>query len=64
MRVTGPAGTETRSYDAVLVANGHHWDPRWPEPAYPGTFAGEQIHSHDYRSGDQLAGRDVVVRAT
>ena len=61
VRVTGPAGTETRSYDAVLVANGHHWDPRWPQPAYPGTFAGEQIHSHDYRSGDQLAGRDVVV---
>ena len=20
----------------VLVANGHHWDPRWPEPAFPG----------------------------
>ena len=47
--------------DAVLVANGHHWDARWPEPAYPGTFEGEQIHAHDYRSRDQLAGRDVVV---
>ena len=23
-------------YDALLVANGHHWDPRWPEPAFPG----------------------------
>ena len=34
--ITGPDGTETRTYDAVLVANGHHWDPRWPEPAYPG----------------------------
>ena len=30
-----PDGTETRTYDAVLVANGHHWDARWPEPAYP-----------------------------
>ena len=57
----GPTATESASYDAVLVANGHHWDPRWPEPAYPGTFDGEQIHAHDYRSGDQLAGRDVVV---
>src|SRR5262249_2467254 len=28
-------------YDALLVANGHHWDPRWPEPAFPGTFDGE-----------------------
>ncbi|MFE3292665.1 flavin-containing monooxygenase [Rhodococcus sp. NPDC059234] len=61
VRTTGPAGERVGSYDAVLVANGHHWDPRWPEPAYPGTFTGEQIHSHDYRNADQLAGRDVVV---
>ena len=29
-------------YDALLVANGHHWNPRWPEPAFPGAerFAG------------------------
>ena len=61
VRISGPGGTETRTYDAVLVANGHHWDPRWPEPAYPGTFDGEQLHAHDYRSREQLAGRDVVV---
>ncbi|GAA5123772.1 hypothetical protein GCM10023339_44260 [Alloalcanivorax gelatiniphagus] len=61
VRVSGPDGTATRTYDAVLVANGHHWDPRWPEPAYPGTFDGEQVHAHDYRSREQLAGRDVVV---
>ena len=61
VRISGPDGTETRTYDAVLVANGHHWDPRWPEPAYPGDFDGEQIHAHDYRSRDQLEGRDVVV---
>lgn len=59
--VDGPGGRETRGYDAVLVANGHHWDPRWPEPMYPGTFDGEQIHAHDYRDAEQLAGRDVVV---
>lgn len=23
-------------YGAVIVANGHHWNPRWPEPAFPG----------------------------
>ncbi|WP_423057808.1 flavin-containing monooxygenase [Brevibacterium linens] len=55
------AVSETRHYDAVMVANGHHWDARWPDPTYPGDFAGEQIHAHDYRSGDQLEGRDVVV---
>src|SRR3954466_929547 len=49
--------------EAVIVANGHHWDPRWPEPAFPGsdTFAGEQIHSHHYKDESQLVGKDVVV---
>jgi dimethylaniline monooxygenase (N-oxide forming) len=57
------SGGETVEYDAVLVANGHHWDPRRPEPAFPGsdTFAGEQIHSHHYKDESQLVGKDVVV---
>jgi dimethylaniline monooxygenase (N-oxide forming) len=57
------AGSETFAYDAVVVANGHHWDPRWPEPPFPGSesFAGEQIHSHYYREEEQLQGKDVVV---
>lgn len=61
VRTSGPHGERTQEYDAVLVANGHHWDARWPDPAYPGHFDGEQIHAHDYRSGDQLEGRDVVI---
>ena len=32
---------ETRRYDALLVANGHHWNPRWPEPPFPGSFDGD-----------------------
>lgn len=48
-------------YDAVLVGNGHHWDPRWPDPPYPGEFAGVQMHAHDYRDPEQLRGRRVVV---
>ncbi len=54
-------GGETRRYDAMLVANGHHWDPRWPEPPIPGSFAGQQMHAHEYKEPDQLAGRRVVV---
>ncbi|MGH2891294.1 MAG: NAD(P)-binding protein, partial [Solirubrobacteraceae bacterium] len=34
---------ERRRYDALLVANGHHWDPRWPEPPYPGELSGLQM---------------------
>jgi dimethylaniline monooxygenase (N-oxide forming) len=54
---------ETRSYDALLVANGHHWNARWPEPAFPGaeTFAGEQLHAHSYRDNSIFAGKRVVI---
>ena len=50
-------------YDALLVANGHHWDARWPEPAFPGSedFAGVQIHSHDYKGEDPDFFRDKTV---
>lgn len=58
---SGPDGRRPRSYDAVLVCNGHHWDARWPDPPYPGELHGRQIHSHDYRSAEQLRGLDVVV---
>lgn len=54
---------EVRYYDHVLVCNGHHWDARWPEPAFAGsdTFPGEQLHAHFYRTPDVLAGKRVVV---
>ncbi len=54
---------ETQRYRAVLVANGHHWDPRWPEPAFPGAdeFEGEQMHAHHYREPDVLPGKRVLV---
>jgi len=53
----------TRTYDALLVANGHHWDPRWPEPAFPGQdrFEGVQIHAHDYVGDDPAFFRDKRV---
>jgi len=54
---------ETNRYRAVVVANGHHWDPRWPEPAFPGSeqFDGEQIHVHHYREPELLEGKRVLV---
>jgi len=51
----------TESYDAVVVANGHNWDPRWPEPAYPGSFSGTQLHAHSYRTPEVLRDRRVLV---
>jgi dimethylaniline monooxygenase (N-oxide forming) len=54
---------ETHPYDMLVVANGHHWDTRWPEPAFPGAdaFEGLQMHAHDYRDNGVLTGQDVVV---
>ncbi|HEX5307927.1 MAG TPA: NAD(P)-binding domain-containing protein [Solirubrobacteraceae bacterium] len=61
-RVDG-GGHETREYNAVIVANGHHWDPRWPEPAFPGQdeFKGTQLHAHSYVDNSIFAGKDVAI---
>jgi dimethylaniline monooxygenase (N-oxide forming) len=51
-------------YEAVMVANGHHWNPKYPEPPFPGqdSFAGEQVHSHHYREPDErFIDRNVLV---
>jgi cation diffusion facilitator CzcD-associated flavoprotein CzcO len=53
----------SQRYRAVLVANGHHWKPRWPEPPFPGAeeYEGEQMHVHHYREPDVLEGKRVLV---
>jgi cation diffusion facilitator CzcD-associated flavoprotein CzcO len=43
----------------VVVANGHHWDKRYP--SYPGEFSGKTIHSKDYRRPEDLEGERVLV---
>jgi cation diffusion facilitator CzcD-associated flavoprotein CzcO len=40
------SGGDIREFDFLVVGNGHHWDPRYPE--FPGSFDGEAIHSHHY----------------
>lgn len=60
--IAGPEGEQSRYYDVLLVANGHHWDPR--RVKFPGDFDGEEIHSHDYvdmRTPLDLEGKRVVV---
>ncbi|MEW2539830.1 flavin-containing monooxygenase [Micromonospora chalcea] len=60
VRATGPDGPVAVDVEAVVVANGHNRVPKRPEP-YPGECAAEQMHSHDYRGPEQLAGRRVLV---
>jgi cation diffusion facilitator CzcD-associated flavoprotein CzcO len=52
---------QSEIYRAVIVANGHHWNPRYPEPMFPGTFTGETIHSHYYKTPDMLENKNVCV---
>ena len=53
---------EERHFDHLIVATGHHWDPKWPE--FPGQFDGPVIHSHDYIDPFEpidLKGKRVLV---
>jgi cation diffusion facilitator CzcD-associated flavoprotein CzcO len=53
------AGGQRRRYAGVVVANGHNWDPRWPD--FPGTFAGRIMHAAEYKTPDVLRGQRVLV---
>jgi cation diffusion facilitator CzcD-associated flavoprotein CzcO len=53
-------GSTTR-YRAVLLANGHHWDAKWPDPPFPGEFHGRQMHSHDYKTPEGCEDANVLV---
>jgi cation diffusion facilitator CzcD-associated flavoprotein CzcO len=52
----------TREFEFLVVANGHHWDPRTPD--FPGEFAGTTLHSHHYvdpRTPLDLTGKRILV---
>jgi cation diffusion facilitator CzcD-associated flavoprotein CzcO len=52
----------SHQFDLLVVANGHHWDPRFPE--FPGTFAGTSMHSHHYvdpRTPLDLFGKRILI---
>jgi cation diffusion facilitator CzcD-associated flavoprotein CzcO len=62
-RVTTSDGT-TATYGSVVVANGHHRQPYYPQPPFPGHFDGITLHSSEYRSPSEpydLRERSVVV---
>ena len=46
-------------YDALVVCNGHHHKPRYPD--YPGEFTGELIHSHEFKSAKPFQDKRVLV---
>ncbi len=53
------AGGEQRLYRGIVIANGHNWDPRFPD--FPGEFSGEVLHSSEYKTPDVLRDKRVLV---
>lgn len=56
----GSSGRRLR-YAAVVIANGHNWDPFMPE--YPGqqAFRGQIIHSVSYQDVSRFRGKKVLI---
>jgi cation diffusion facilitator CzcD-associated flavoprotein CzcO len=60
-RITLDDGS-VEEFNFLIVGNGHHWDPRYPD--FPGSFDGQTLHSHHYLSPTEpldLIGARVLV---
>ncbi len=53
------APLEEKIFSHVVVANGHLWDPKYPE--FSGQFSGETSHSFHYRTADPFEGKRVLI---
>ena len=51
----------SKTFDAVILCTGHHSQPYLPRFEGQDTFAGQLLHSHDYRSSQNFEGKRVVV---
>lgn len=46
-------------YDAVIVCNGHHWNPKLA--TFEGKFSGEEMHSHNFKTAEPFTDKNVLV---
>ncbi len=51
--------TSTETFTDLVVCNGHHWQPRYPN--YPGEFTGQLLHSHHYKKAAPFKDKRVLV---
>ena len=42
---------QSQNFDVLMVSNGHHNVPKYPE--YPGSYTGKFLHSHDFKGVDE-----------
>ncbi len=50
---------KTEIFDALVVCNGHHHEPRFPK--YAGKFSGDYLHSHQYKKALPFKDKKVLV---
>ena len=51
-RVRAGIAAVPERFDVLVVASGHNDVPKLPDPAYPGTFAGRQLHALESPGGE------------
>lgn len=51
----------TKDYDAVIVCSGHFNVGSYPQIPGRESFAGKQLHSHDYREPEPYKGKKILV---
>jgi hypothetical protein len=59
LKVATSGGIVEERFDYLFVCSGHHCHPRLPD--YPGSFAGETLHSHNFKRAGPFAGKRVLV---
>lgn len=50
---------EVKLFENLIVANGHHWFPKFPN--YNGNFNGRYIHSHDYKNNSGFENKKILI---
>ncbi|EFN76962.1 Dimethylaniline monooxygenase [N-oxide-forming] 2 [Harpegnathos saltator] len=53
--------TEIQYFDAIMVCNGHYFDPYIPTIPGIESFPGLILHSHAYRIPEEFSGKTVIV---
>ena len=46
-------------YESIILCNGHHWSKRFP--TFEGQFAGEYIHSKDFKNPEQFKNKKILT---
>ena len=58
-----PEAVKVEVYDAVMSCVGHHSEPSWPTPSFPGQdeFEGLKMHSHSYKDFKPFENKKVLI---